>query len=177
MRLLFAQQQPTTSALPPQTGVPRAIAIRQSKRSGCPNETAQQLATTTQAVETRPHSPSTRKARQTRKSRFGRCSQVQPPGKRVTMPSRFSFRYLEKGTYLSVTEGVPRRASRLNLASLNSPGRSPRALFLLHPMDCGLGFETRRLRIPYPHNFESSSSLLILHQKQISRSYFSRQFR
>jgi hypothetical protein len=57
---------------------------------------------------------------------------------------------------------------RVFSATLNSPGRRPRAFFLLHPMNCGLGFQMRRLRIPYPYNFESSFTLLIFHHHQIS---------
>src|ERR1700682_2531601 len=47
----------------------------------------------------------------------------------------------------------------------------PRTLFLLQPLDCGLSFQAR-LRVSYPHNSESSFSLLVLDPQQVSRPYF-----
>jgi hypothetical protein len=49
----------------------------------------------------------------------------------------------------------------------------PGTLFLLQPLDCGLSFQAR-LRISYPHNSESSFSLLGLDPQQVSRPYFLR---
>jgi hypothetical protein len=68
--LLFAQQQPTTPALPPQTSVPaQPQSANPTNAAATPNEPAQQPTPPPQAVETRQQSPATRKAPQTPKKR------------------------------------------------------------------------------------------------------------